>query len=251
MKQLDDYKSSVPINKNRFKLESLIDNASHISATSNILELNTPVIGRFTGVFAKLDSASVNGRFYSAEFWRKVIASERVQSDLKSGTMIGIFEHPSVMKNYNEYGQITARHPQNGAFVVKDLRIVGTDVIGEAYLLNTPLGKLLGTYFLAKDKFDNPLVELYISARGYTEKDYFDENGIDQMNPDDYYLQSFDVVLNPGIKGTRVKMESASDAEESILLNKLEHLSEKVSKYYTSKTEIANSLRRELKLVNV
>lgn len=240
-------------NSDRFKMESYVESTKS-SAMSLIPEVSNPVIGVFSGIFAKLDSMSVNKRFYSEDFWRKVLSSSRVKEALRSGSMIGIFEHPNVMGNYDKQGNPTCRHPQNGAFVVKRLWIEGRNVMGEAYLLNTPLGRLLATYFLAKDRFSKPLIELFISARGYSKNDYFDDQGIDQMNPNDYLLQSFDVVMNPGIKGARVKMESDEtdriDEQVSEYLDRLESFTEEVGRYYERMT-IAQSLKDELNLKSI
>lgn len=229
-----------------FKFES-VGNFNY--STSDISELRTPVLGKFTGIFAKLDSMSTNKRFYSAEFWRKVLGSDRVKFFLKTGRMIGIFEHPEVKGNYNKLGLLTARHPANGAFIVKRLWIEGSNVLGEAYLLNTPLGRILATYFLAKDTLGVPLVELNVSARGYSEKDYFDQKGIDQMNYDDYFLQSFDVVMNPGIKGARVKMEC--DKLDCFLRSKTEGSLNDFQRVSIMNSDIANSLRKELNLKSI
>lgn len=241
----------------KFKLESvaavgdLVTTSDDTRAASPISELNTPVIGVFSGVFAKLDSYSVNERFYSADFWKKVLESDRVKAALRSGTMLGIFEHPNVMDNYTKDGRHTARHPQNAGFVVKRLWIEGRDVLGQAYLLNTPLGRLLATYFLAKDKFDKPLIELFISARGYSREDYIDAQGIDRMNPNDYVLQSFDVVMNPGIKGARVKIESVkTDHDAQNQLAKLENASNEAAAQL-SRDAIAAEFREELSLRNI
>ena len=255
MHNAKDVTSASSVNLSRcFKLESLVDTLSpaNNAAVAKIPELAIPVLGTFTGIFAKLDSMSVNKRFYSEKFWRAVLSSERVKAALINGTMIGIFEHPNVTNNFDEEsGLPTARHPQNGAFVVKRLWIEGKNVMGEAYLLNTPLGKLLGTYFLARDKYDKPLIQLYMSARGYSKEDYFDQNGIDQMNENDYFLQSFDVVMNPGIKGTKIKMESAGDPEIHDQLAKLESMSMRVNDHLAQYVEIASSLRKELNLKSV
>lgn len=238
----------------QFKMESFVESekSKYGEGFSTISEVTTPVIGVFSGIFAKLDSMSVNQRFYSAKFWRSVLSSEKVKTALRTGSMVGIFEHPNVMTNYDDLGHATARHPMNGAFVVKRLWIEGKNVMGEAYLLNTPLGRLLATYFLAKDRFGKPLVELNISARGYSKDDYFDDRGIDQMNENDYYLQSFDVVMNPGIKGARVKMESDSteglDDQVRDYLDRLESFTNEVSEFYRQKSDIAKSLRNELGL---
>lgn len=169
---------------------------------------NGSVLGKLVGVFFKLDSVSTNGRAYSGEFWRKVISSNQVKERLRTGQMIGTFEHPTVRSKFNQLGDFTPSHPIYGAFVVKKLWIKGNVGYGEAYILNTPMGNLLSTYLKATDENGKPLVEINISSRGFTRKDYIGRDGYDHMNPNDYFLESFDVTLTPGIKGARVKMES-------------------------------------------
>lgn len=245
--------STSSINNSRlFKMESMVEDtkSSNNPAVALIPELSMPVLGRFSGIFAKLNSMSVNTRFYSEDFWRKVLARPSLAAALSSGSMIGIFEHPNVTKVWDDNGHATARHPQNGAFVVKRLWIDGSNVMGEGYLLNTPLGKLLATYFLAKDKTGAPLIQLSISARGYSKEDYFDANGVDQMNPNDYYLQSFDVVMSPGIKGALVKMES-DESERVAELERLESYSRIVGYRFAELRSIEESLRKELDLKTI
>lgn len=233
---------------NALALESMVESSDvrlkmESQGSSKILsELNQPVLGKITGVFGKLDSYSVNKRFYSEKFWRQLLASDHVKTMLETGRFLGIFEHPNITQQFTKDGQFTITHPSNAAIVTKRLWIEGKNVMGVAYLLNTPLGRLLHTYFTAKDEFGNPMFEMNISARGYSEKDYFDDRGIDIMNPDDYYLKGFDVVLKPGIKGARVKLES--DTPDSRVISDLEMLSRDTA--FRMKYE--NDLRAELNL---
>lgn len=224
------------MNKSRkFKLESLSDGS------------NDAVLGTFTGIFSKLDAMSQNKRFYSSDFWHKVLQSEEVIESLRSGKMLGIFEHPTIMEDYTEDGIATCRHPQNAAFVVKKLWIEDDKVMGKAYILNTPLGKTLASFFKAKDEEGNPLIELSISARGYTINDYIDSDGVDQMNPDDYYLQTFDIVMNPGIVGARVKMEGKK-SKIANQIEKLENMIQETYDFIMLKESYKNELREQYNL---
>lgn len=233
---------------NSMALENMIESSDaklkmESQGSSKILsELNQPILGKITGVFGKLDSYSVNKRYYSEKFWRQLISSDHVKTMLDTGRFLGIFEHPNITQQFTKDGQFTVAHPSNAAIVTKRLWIEGKDVMGVAYLLNTPLGRLLYTYFNAKDEFNNPMFEMNISARGYSEKDYFDHRGIDIMDPNDYYLKGFDIVLKPGIKGARVKMES--ETPDSLILSRLELLSRDVA--FRMKYE--SDLRAELNL---
>lgn len=212
---------------------------------SKVPEVSNPVLGTFSGIFAGVDMTSGNGRYYSRDFWTSVIKSEEVQNDLKKGSMLGIFEHPTVTEIYDQQGHPTMRHPQNGAFVVKDLNVDGDYVIGEAYLLNTPLGRLLSTYFLAKDKYGAPLIQLFISARGYSNSKHTNSRGQEVMDPKDYFLQSFDVVMNPGFKDARVSMNSISNEsleENKNLISQLESQAQDTLNLWRVRQQIINSL---------
>lgn len=223
------------------------------TASAVIPELSNPVLGKFTGIFGILDSMSVNKRFYSKDFWTRVINSNKVQSDLSAGLMLGIFEHPETKKLFNDSGLMTVRHPANASHVVKRLWIEGNYVMGEAYILNTKLGRILATFLSAVSEDGSPLIELNVSARGYSQKDYFDQYGIDQMNPNDYVLQTFDVVRIPGVKGARIKMESEDSNtilvdgydHDKDLISKCESLEMSESKYYKS------LVKHEFNLINV
>jgi hypothetical protein len=225
------------------KLNSFIENKD----LTNINELNTPVLGTFSGVFAKLDSMSVNKRWYSSKFWKSVLSKDYVKQALDNGSMLGTLEHPNVGTDFTKDGQVTSRHPSQSSHIVKELKIVGDEVIGKAYILNNSMGRALVSLLLATDENKVPLVNMHVSARGFSEHDYFDQNGIDQMNPDDYFLRTFDVVVNPGIKGTRIKYESDGsndhnfiNTDPSIIDNAMLPIHESVS--------IANKLRSELNL---
>lgn len=202
--------SEVSVNSGkRFVFEAFTPSEN---TASKVPEIATPVIGSFKGVFAKLNTMSRNKRFYSADFWREVISSRQVRDDLRNGVMIGIFEHPEVQGMYDPYGRPTASHPVNGAFVTKELWIEGDNLMGRSYILNTPIGKLLSTYFLAKDDNGQPLTQLYISVRGESKGLHLDSNGVDRMNARDYYLRAFDIVLNPGFLDAKVSMDTIRES---------------------------------------
>lgn len=213
-------------------------------------EVVVPVLGKMVGVYSKLDAKSTNRRWYSSEFWTKVINSQVVKQDLKRG-MIGTFEHPTTREIFSKLtGSNTSSHPLSGSHVTKKLWIEGKNLLGESYILNNPSGRALATYLLAKDDEGNPLVELYISARGGSKKDYFKPDGLDHMNPNDYVLSAFDVTVNPGIKGTRVKMESEDSPTEYLnpWIQKVESKVDEINQKFDEKKSVLISLLSELNL---
>lgn len=205
-------------------------------------------IGIIKGEFAKLDSVSGNGRFYSRDFWTKIINSKSVKTKLEKGLMIGTFEHPSSPKIITGDKVHSSSHPVYGSLVTKKLKIMGDIVYGEAYILDTPVGNLMKTYFIAEDHEGNKLFDLGISSRGGSLKDYIDpESGLDIMNPNDYFLKSFDVVTLPGIDTSKPKLESLdSEIVEALMVNK-----DKTCKHCTSVIEELNKLTDKYKLPRI
>lgn len=177
-------------------------------APTGIPELDMPIIGVFSGEYARLDSTSTNNRGYTSAFWKEVLDSPQVKKRLKDGLMIGTFEHPTARTFFKQDGDFSSKHHIYGAFVVKELKIKGKIVWGKSYILNTPMGRLLAMYLRARDPQGNPLFNVGISARGFSRKDYINSQGIDMMRSDDYYLETFDATLTPGIVTARPKLES-------------------------------------------
>lgn len=232
--------------------KSIITNPEGITSLPEVL---VPVLGKVVGIYSKINATSVNGRFYSRDFWTKVLQRQDIKDALEKGTMLGTFEHPIVKKfsdkYYTESGTPNHRHPLNSSHVTKKLWIEGDYVMGESYILNNPIGRSLATYLLATNEDGIPLVELNMSVRGYSQKDYYKADGLDHMNPNDYKLDAFDVVLNPGIKGARIKMESDSnegwDGNDYITDSLIEKI-ESVNTLYESTNKIILDLVDELNI---
>lgn len=202
------------LNKPIDKLESVHDNVMN--------GYDNSVLGKIRGIFCAKDSHSVNGRYYSEEFWDKVLNSKIVQNRFKQSAMIGTLEHPTKSKtrsNYHE-GIITAYNPIYGGLVTKGIKFDGKYGYGDAYLLNTPVGNTILAYMLAKDDEGNNLFNIRPSSRGYSMEDYY-VDGVDVMNPDDYDLKAWDLVFNPGVKLTTAEFEPRLKGESAEVLNEI------------------------------
>lgn len=161
------------------------------------------VLGKMRGVFFKPDGISGNRRFYSFDLWNQCLESELTQERLRRG-MVGSYEHPSVANITTADGLPTTKHPVYEAMVTKKLTIEkrrdGYYGIGEAYILNTPLGLILGTMLKATDENGVPLVKMFVSSRAWASAKDTTKDGIKILDEDTFFLESFDATRFPGVK---------------------------------------------------
>lgn len=231
---------------------------------TNLSRYDGSIIGILDGVFFIPEYTSNNKRYYSTEFWNKVLAKDSVQERLRAGKMIGIFEHPYATKMETKEGLPTLRHPMYGGLVTKDLKIVPNTGLtnpkyknvgyGKAYVLNTPMGDLISLYFNAKDESGAPLFDVSISSRGYA-GDGPKVNGVEQMNPITYYLDAFDVTMYPGVSDTKVRMRPVHEStltsyeELDYLADKyLNKISEKCESWYKLRSDMVKELGLKSKI---
>lgn len=160
---------------------------------------NPRILAKAVGQFFVPDGESRNGRFYTKKFWESVISSDTCKSRLNNG-MLGTLLHPTDPK---------MAHPIYSSHVLKRLWIDGKKGMGEAFILDTPIGRIVDTFQASK------LVKLYTSSRAqgaYKTERY---NGLLMPDENKFNLETFDFVLDPGfmeaspdIKGM---MESISE----------------------------------------
>lgn len=161
------------------------------------------VLGIMEGIFFMPGGYSRNKRFYSEKLWSNTLESSVTKSKLSSGSMFGMFEHPMVNSMETKDGLHTSSHYKYSGIVTKQLKIVessGRKIgYGKAYILNTPIGNILNVMLKAKDENGQPLIKLAVSSRAYAKTSGTDKQGNDIIDENNYYLDSFDVVVNPGI----------------------------------------------------
>jgi len=142
------------------------------------------VLAKVSGPFFVPDGASRNKRWYSEAFWKSVLGKPEVIHGLKDG-MLGTLIHPTDEK---------AAHPMYSSHVVKKLWINSEKQgLGEAYVLDTPIGRIIDTFS------SSGLVNLYVSSRAYgSYKDEGRHEGMPVVDEENYVLKTFDFVLEPG-----------------------------------------------------
>jgi hypothetical protein len=142
---------------------------------------NPKILSKVVGSFFVPNGHSRNDRFYSESLWKKVLESSVIKQSLNDG-MLGTLVHPESDK---------MAHPIYSSHVIKKLWIDGRKRgMGEAYLLDTPVGRIVDTFQQSK------LVKMYVSSRAWGQlKKSESKNVVDE---DNYVLETFDFVLQPG-----------------------------------------------------
>lgn len=158
-------------------------------------------LGRAIGEFFVIDGRSANNRIYRRDLWEKAIESVGVA--LKNGGLAGTFGHdrPLDEDTYCD-GRISHK--------VSRLWIEGNVGMGEMLILNTKAGHALNTYLragLPVAVSSRAMGSFLLGERG--------PNGEDIVDPETYVLETFDMVLNPGVASAYPKMvESLHKVEE-------------------------------------
>ena len=173
----------------------------------------------------------INGTDYSLSFWKSVYSSPRIKSLMYNDTFFGELGHPDGSYRTREILPENVSHrinnirfrDSNGIVVchidsetgdwIEDLQGVDYknskgDIIGDVDILDTPLGKILNTYFLAK-------ANIGFSSRADGKTDYVTEKGVRKRVPDlsTYSLKGIDAVINPSKRDSRIIDEEIVDEE--------------------------------------
>tara|TARA_S200002703_G_scaffold48889_2_gene42209 strand:- start:2581 stop:3243 length:663 start_codon:yes stop_codon:yes gene_type:complete len=128
------------------------------------------------GIFAQSDKKNRNGRVYPREIMRKAV-NKYVEEQVRTSRAVGELNHPDgPTVNLDKVSHL-----------ITDLRFEGTDVMGKASILDTPMGKIV------KGLLDGG-VKLGVSTRGM--------GTLEQKNDgvyvkDDFMLATVDIVQDP------------------------------------------------------
>lgn len=152
------------------------------------------VLAKVKGEFFVPDGVSRNGRFYPKSLWENVLGDDRVKSYLENRRMFGTISHEQSLDDQ-------ALLEGKLSHIVTNLNINENNKgIGEILILDTPAGRILNTIFRAGGK-------LFVSsrARGSYVKGKRHE-GMPIVDPDNYFLETFDFVLDPGFLEAEPKL---------------------------------------------
>lgn len=180
-----------------------------IDLSDDIVNLNTTiyesivgvpkVLGKMRGTFFCPNGISRNDRYYSESLWRKQLERSDVKRSLVDG-MAGTLLHPTNEK---------MAHPIYSSHVVKRLWIdESLNGMGEAYILDTPVGRIVDTFQKAKDENGNNLMNLYVSSRAWGKyKEGKTHDGVPVVDEDNFVFKTFDIVLEPGFLQAKPQFE--------------------------------------------
>ena len=189
------------------------------------------ILGRLVGKIADTKNATRNGRKYSNALWENVFNDPIMQEKIDNHLLLGNLGHPADDEEISmEKAAICmAERPKKG----KDGFLYGVFDI-----LSTPSGKIL------KSLCDYGC-NVAISSRGSGDIVY-DNEGNEEVDPDTYVCETFDVVVVPGVEQARLQyvnealdtkkrnktlrqklsedLDSASDEDKKIMRDTLKDL---------------------------
>jgi hypothetical protein len=141
------------------------------------------------GIFMQSDKQNKNGRLYPKSVMEKEVG--RYQELINDKRALGELGHPpNPTVNLNQVSHL-----------ITSLKMEGTDVIGRAKILDTPMGKIA-------QNFIEEGVRLGVSSRGLGSLK--EKNGVNEVQ-DDFHLATVDIVADPSAPDAFVQgiMESA------------------------------------------
>lgn len=127
------------------------------------------------GIFMQADKQNKNGRMYPKGIMEKEVS--RYQDLIREKRSLGELGHPpNPTINLNQVSHL-----------ITELRMDGSNVIGKAKILGTPMGKIA-------ENFIREGVSLGVSSRGVGSLK--ERNGINEVQ-DDFHLATVDIVADP------------------------------------------------------
>ena len=149
------------------------------------------VIGTLRGIFADMNHPTRNGRQYTKACWEQALNSDDVKEKLETRTMFGELDHPAERLETLQ---------ERAAIITTKLEMNDKDgvIMGEADILDTPFGRILKTFIDAG-------VKVGISSRGAGEEKT-SPSGVNQIIPETFYLETFDIVSMPAVKSARLSL---------------------------------------------
>ena len=147
------------------------------------------ILGTFEGPCADIVDGTRNGRHYSEELWNKVFNDPIVQELFECGGILGELDHPADREETktSEVAICMSEPPTKGPDGL---------LYGKWDVLDTPNGRIAATLAKYGYKFG-------ISSRGSGDT-YTGPNGNEEVDPDSYDFQAFDLVILPAVKKARL-----------------------------------------------
>ncbi len=176
------------------------------------------------GIFMQADRANRNGRIYESKIMKNAV-DKYVREQVKTGRAVGELNHPEGPTI--NLDKVSHR--------ITDLHFEGSDVIGKATILNTPMGKIVQGLLEGG-------VQLGVSSRGMGS--LVERNGVMYVQ-DDFMLSTVDIVQDPSAHDAFVNgiMEGVEWVWENGMLKP-----QQIEKYETEIKKASSSKLEEAKL---
>lgn len=147
-------------------------------------------LGVAEGVFAPIGAMSRNNRRYDDDHWEYVLENQHLKDKIANRGMLGTIGHHNKKVDDSDLASGEVSH------IVTDLKVCedkeGKPVLfGKLEILNTPKGQLLKEYYEMG-------IPLYVSSRGGGKLLPVANESWKRVDKNNYYLETFDIVLEPG-----------------------------------------------------
>lgn len=182
------------------------------------------ILGRLYGPIASCVKSTRNGRLYSKELWEKALADEIFLEKVATKALFLELGHPTDREE-TDMKQVCACIPEVP-------KIVGDNLCAYIDILDTPNGRLLKT-----------LVD-YGFVPGISSRGSGDVMSDNQVDPETFYLETFDVVALPANDCARMM-------HESIDTNSLKLKKALAESYNAAEDEDKDTMKQALDNLNI
>lgn len=183
------------------------------------------ILGRMYGPIASCVESTRNTRLYNRELWEKALADEIFLEKVATKALFLELGHPTDREETDM--------KQTCACIPEIPKIVGDDLCAYVDILDTPNGRLLKTLV------DYGFVP-GISSRG--SGDVLDNN---QVDPETFFLETWDIVQLPAVKKARLNICESLDSEGVKLKKAL------AESYKAAKEEDKDTMKKALENLNI
>lgn len=199
-----------------------------------------PIIGRATGVFAPIGVMSRNNRIYDNDHYDYLLGNQHLVDRISHRGMLGTIGHHDKKVDDQDLADGKVSH------IVTDLHIKeeadGTrNLCGTLEILDTPAGHLLKTYY-------DSGVPLFVSSRGGGNLLTVPNESYKRVDKTKYFLETFDIVKNPGFLQAKPVYEKVSESTEEVVSEAVEETinpiveEDKIDKLINAMTMVAEAL---------
>lgn len=195
-------------------LESLQNENLEYQKLSQEEQQKRGILGRLIGIVADFMAPTRNGRHYSEELWEKVFDDPIMKERIENGVCFGELCHPTDREE-TDMEKVAVCMPE----VPKKNKDGKLTAVFD--ILDTPNGRILKTLCDYGST-------LGVSSRGSGDT-FIGKDGNEEVDPDSYTCQGFDIVLIPAVKSARLQYVTESLDTKKSLKESLQDIVSKAS----------------------